>query len=64
MWLAAVLSVAALVPVWSQQQSSSDAIYFRLIIVDSQDAAARVREQLLGGGNFVRPSGMVRAARP
>jgi tetratricopeptide (TPR) repeat protein len=53
MWLAAAaLSVATLVPVWSQQQAAN-AIYFRLIVVESQDAAARVREQLSGGENFV-----------
>ena len=52
-WLvAAALSVAALVPVRSQQ-AAADAIYFRLIVVESQDAAARVRQQLLAGENFV-----------
>jgi len=53
-WLAAAaLSIAALVPVWSQQQAATEAIYFRIIIVESPDAAVRVREQLLGGENFV-----------
>src|SRR5687768_7472700 len=54
MWFAAAaLSLAALVPVWSQQQADEEAIYFRLIVVESQDAAARVREQLSAGENFV-----------
>ena len=53
-WLvAAALTVAALVPVWSQQPAATETIYFRLIIVDSQDAAVRLREQLSTGENFV-----------
>jgi hypothetical protein len=52
-FVVAALSIATLVPVWSQQQATTDPIYFRLIVVESQDEAARVREQLLGGENFV-----------
>jgi tetratricopeptide (TPR) repeat protein len=53
-WLvaSAVLTIAALAPVWSQQ-AATEAIYFRLIVVESPEAAARVREQLLAGENFV-----------
>ena len=47
---AAAAFIAALVPVSSQQ---ADAIYFRLIVVESEEAAARLREQVLGGENFV-----------
>ena len=51
---AAVLLIAALVPVRSQPQSAPQtAIFFRIIVVESADAARRVLDQLAAGENFV-----------
>jgi tetratricopeptide (TPR) repeat protein len=55
--LAAALLITALVPVRSQPQraaqSPQDAILFRIIVVESADAARRVLDQLAAGENFV-----------
>jgi tetratricopeptide (TPR) repeat protein len=54
--MAAALLVAALVPVRSQPQSAQPSqapILFRIIVVESTDAARRVLDQLAAGENFV-----------
>ncbi len=52
--IAAALLMAALVPVRSQQaQPPQNTILFRIIVVESADAAERVRAQLAAGENFV-----------
>jgi hypothetical protein len=51
---AVALLIAALVPVRSQPQSAPPAaIFFRIIVVESADAARRVLDQLAAGENFV-----------
>jgi len=49
--IATALLVAALVPVRSQAPQGQT-ILFRIIVVESPDAAQRVREQLIAGENF------------
>ena len=55
--VAAALLVAALAPVWTQGPQPvpplQGTILFRIIVVESPDAAQRVREQLTAGENFV-----------
>ena len=55
--LAAALLVAALTPVWSQAPQPvpplQGTILFRIIVVESPDAARRVLDQLAAGENFV-----------
>jgi tetratricopeptide (TPR) repeat protein len=51
---AVALLIAALVPLRSQPQSApQNAIFFRIIVVESADAARRVLDQLAAGENFV-----------
>ena len=51
----AIVSLAAAARVFSQQAppARSDTIAFRIIVVESEDAATRVLEQLMNGENFV-----------
>ena len=52
----AVLSLAAVARIFSQRQdppTQTEIITFRIIVVESEDAARRVLEQLMKGENFV-----------
>jgi hypothetical protein len=55
--LAAVLCLAALVPISSQ--TAAPTISFRIVVLESQDAAERVLAQLRNGENFVVLAGAV-----
>src|SRR5215475_9857306 len=55
--LAAVLCLAALVPMSSQ--TAAPTISFRIVVLESQDAAERVLAQLRNGENFVVLAGAV-----
>src|SRR6476620_5695423 len=53
--IVAVLSLAAVARVFTQRPASPqpETISFRIIVVESEDAAKRVLEQLTKGENFV-----------
>ena len=57
--IVAALSLAALSPVFTQRAPGPDTVSFRIIVVESEDDAGRVREQLVKGENFVALAGKV-----
>ena len=51
--LLAALIAAALAPVVSQRQTSSDTVWFRIVVVESEEAAIKVIDALKSGENVV-----------
>ena len=51
--LVSALIAAFLVPLFSQSQAPAGRVFFRIIVLDSVDAAQRIVDQLNAGENFV-----------